>query len=68
MPKLKAYALQDKDFDTVEANRALGFDTDCRNFGFAVDMLPNLETRHRLFPNNLQKIRALASGGIEVIE
>src|SRR6201981_1384564 len=39
MAKLKAYALQDKGLDTVEANQALGFDPDCRDFSLAVAIL-----------------------------
>jgi GTP cyclohydrolase II len=69
MAKLKAYALQDKGLDTVEANQALGFDTDCRDFSFAIAILRDLKVRHvRLLSNNPQKIRALTNGGVEVIE
>src|ERR1700754_3058064 len=69
MAKLKAYALQDKGLDTVEANHALGFDADCRDFSFTVAILHNLRIRRvRLLSNNPQKVQALANGGIEVIE
>jgi len=69
MAKLKAYALQDKGLDTVEANHALGFDADCRDFSFAVAILHDLKVRRvRLLSNNPQKVQALAKGGIEVIE
>src|ERR1700746_2446133 len=52
MAKLKAYALQDKGLDTVEANHALGFDADCRDFSFAVAILRDLKVRHvRLLSN-----------------
>ena len=69
MAKLKAYALQDKGLDTVEANHALGFDADCRDFSFAVAILRDLKVRRvRLLSNNTQKVQALANGGIEVIE
>jgi GTP cyclohydrolase II len=67
MAKLKAYALQDKGLDTVEANHALGFDADCRDFSFAVAILHDLR-RVRLLSNNPQKVQALVNGGIEVIE
>src|SRR6202795_3000727 len=40
MAKLKAYALQDHGLDTIEANEDLGFDSDCRDFSRAVDVLP----------------------------
>jgi GTP cyclohydrolase II len=61
--------LQDKGLDTVEANHALGFDTDCRDFTFSVAILHSLGIRRvRLLSNNPQKVEALASGGIEVIE
>jgi GTP cyclohydrolase II len=69
MAKLKAYALQDKGLDTVEANHALGFEADCRDFTFAVAILRDLKVRRvRLLSNNPQKVQALANGGIEVIE
>jgi len=69
MAKLKAYALQDQGLDTIEANEALGFDADCRDFSFAVAVLHELRVRQvRLMSNNPQKVEALAEGGIEVIE
>ena len=69
MAKLKAYALQDHGFDTIEANEALGFDADCRDFSLAVAVLHNLGVRQvRLMSNNPQKVEALTKGGIEVIE
>ena len=69
MAKLKAYALQDKGLDTVEANHALGFDADCRDFSFTVAILHDLGIRRvRLLSNNPQKVQALTNGGIEVIE
>jgi GTP cyclohydrolase II len=69
MAKLKAYALQDKGLDTVEANHALGFDADCRDFSFAVAILHDFKVRSvRLLSNNPQKVQALTNGGIEVIE
>jgi GTP cyclohydrolase II len=69
MAKLKAYALQDHGFDTIEANEALGFDADCRDFSLAVAVLHDLKVRQvRLMSNNPQKVEALTKGGIEVIE
>ena len=69
MAKLKAYALQDHGFDTIEANEALGFDADCRDFSLAVAVLHNLGVRQvRLMSNNPQKVEALTQGGIEVVE
>jgi GTP cyclohydrolase II len=69
MAKLKAYALQDKGLDTVEANQALGFDTDCRDFSLAVTILLEIGIDSvRLMSNNPQKVEALTKGGIEVIE
>jgi len=69
MEKLKAYALQDKGLDTIEANEALGFDADCRDFSLAVAVLHELKIRQvRLMSNNPQKLEALTKGGIEVIE
>jgi GTP cyclohydrolase II len=69
MAKLKAYALQDQGLDTIEANEALGFDADCRDFSLAVAVLRELKVRQvRLMSNNPQKVEALTKGGIEVIE
>ena len=69
MAKLRAYALQDKGLDTIEANHALGFDTDYRDFSLAVAVLHELKVRQvRLMSNNPQKVEALTKGGIEVIE
>ena len=69
MAKLKAYALQDGGLDTVEANHALGFETDCRNFSLAVAILHEIGVgRVRLMSNNPQKVEALTRGGIEVTE
>ena len=45
MAKLKAYALQDHGLDTIEANEALGFDADCRDFSLAVAVLHELKIR-----------------------
>src|SRR5712675_2044559 len=68
MAKLRAYALQDQGLDTIEANEALGFDADCRDFSLAVAVLHELGMRRvRLLTNNLQKVRALSTAGIEVI-
>jgi GTP cyclohydrolase II len=69
MAKLRAYALQDKGLDTIEANHALGFDTDYRDFSLAVAVLHELKVRQvRLMSNNPQKVEALTKGGIEVVE
>jgi GTP cyclohydrolase II len=69
MAKLQAYALQDQGLDTIEANEALGFDADCRDFGLAVAVLHELKIRQvRLMTNNPQKSEALIKGGIDVIE
>src|SRR5437879_32814 len=69
MAKLKAYALQDEGLDTVEANHALGFDADCRDFSLAVAILHEIGIdRVRLMSNNPQKVEALTKGEIEVVE
>ncbi len=67
--KLRAYALQDLGFDTVEANLRLGFADDERNFAVAARMLERLgQTRIRLLTNNPAKVTTLAGEGIEVVE
>ena len=68
MAKLKAYALQDEGLDTVDANHALGFEADCRDFGLPAAILHDLGiSRVRLLTNNPEKSRALAEAGIEVV-
>ncbi|HEV2828190.1 MAG TPA: 3,4-dihydroxy-2-butanone-4-phosphate synthase [Pyrinomonadaceae bacterium] len=68
MSKLQAYALQDEGLDTVEANHALGFEADCRDFSLPVAILHELGlSRVRLLTNNLQKSKALLAAGIEVV-
>jgi GTP cyclohydrolase II len=69
MAKLQAYALQDEALDTVEANHALGFDADCRDFVLPIAILHDLKiSRVRLLSNNPEKHRALVQAGIEVTE
>ncbi len=65
--KLRAYALQDQGFDTVDANLRLGFAEDERDFDLAARMLQLLGVeRVRLLSNNPAKASALAEGGIRV--
>ncbi|MBU3076947.1 GTP cyclohydrolase II [Sphingomonas quercus] len=67
--KLRAYALQDQGFDTVDANLRLGFAIDERDFGVAARMLRLLgQDRVRLLTNNPAKVAGLAAAGIEVVE
>jgi GTP cyclohydrolase II len=67
--KLRAYALQDRGLDTVDANRRLGFADDERNYGMAAAMLRALGIDNvRLLTNNPNKVSALEHEGIEVIE
>src|SRR3989475_3140353 len=69
MAKLQAYALQDAGLDTVEANHALGFKADCRDFSLPVAILRELGvTRVRLLSNNPAKTRVLFDAGTEVLE
>ena len=66
--KLRAYALQDRGMDTVDANRALGWGADERNFLVAATMLEQLGVgRVRLLTNNPDKVTALVACGIEVV-
>src|SRR4029077_3311621 len=65
--KLEAYELQDAGLDTVEANHALGFRSDCRDFSLPAAILRDLGIKRvRLLSNNPRKARALVEGGIEV--
>jgi len=67
--KLRAYALQDQGFDTVDANVRLGFAIDARDFGVAARMLRLLEIDAvRLLTNNPAKVAGLEGAGIRVVE
>lgn len=67
--KLRAYALQDRGLDTVEANRRLGFAADARDYRFSAAILQRLGIRAvRLLSNNPDKVRQLEQAGIRVTE
>jgi 3,4-dihydroxy 2-butanone 4-phosphate synthase/GTP cyclohydrolase II len=67
--KLKAYRLQDGGLDTVEANQALGFAPDLREYGLGAQILTYLGVRKmQLLTNNPKKIAGLAGYGLEVLD
>lgn len=67
--KIRAYSLQDTGLDTVEANLALGFPPDLRDYGVGAQILRELGIRRlRLLTNNPRKVRALRGFGLEVLE
>jgi 3,4-dihydroxy 2-butanone 4-phosphate synthase / GTP cyclohydrolase II len=67
--KLKAYELQDKGLDTVEANLQLGFKADLRDYGIGAQILVDLGIRKmRLITNNPKKIVGLEGYGLKVVE
>ena len=69
MNKLRAYELQDRGMDTVEANEELGFAADSRDYSFSAAALRLLGARKvRLLSNNPDKVRQLESSGIHVAE
>ena len=67
--KLKAYALQDEGKDTVEANQALGFRADLREYGIGAQVLADLGLgKLRIMTNNPKKLVGLEAFGLEVLE
>ena len=67
--KLRAYELQDHGKDTVEANEALGFPPDLRDYGVGAQILVDLGVRQiRLLTNNPRKIKGLEGYGLKVVE
>ena len=69
MAKLKAYELQDHGLDIVEANVELGYAADCREYELPAEVLKQLGVKQvRLITNNPEKVAALESAGISVIE
>jgi 3,4-dihydroxy 2-butanone 4-phosphate synthase / GTP cyclohydrolase II len=67
--KIRAYELQDAGQDTVEANLSLGFEADLRQYECCVDILKQLGLRRiKLISNNPDKIAAVESAGIEIVE
>lgn len=64
--KLKAYALQEKGFDTVQANLELGLPADDRDFGIAIEMLENIGVKSlNLMTNNPDKIQIIKNSSID---
>jgi len=69
MAKLRAYELQDQGFDTIEANLKLGYRSDHRDFSLPAEVLKVMGiSAVRLITNNPEKVSALESAGIQVVE
>jgi GTP cyclohydrolase II len=69
MEKLRAYELQEQGFDTIEANLRLGHSVDLRDYVLTVDILRFLKVRSlRLMTNNPEKIAAVLSSGIQIVD
>ncbi|MCI0454357.1 MAG: bifunctional 3,4-dihydroxy-2-butanone-4-phosphate synthase/GTP cyclohydrolase II [Candidatus Dadabacteria bacterium] len=67
--KIKAYALQDDGFDTVEANEVLGFKPDLRDYGIGAQILLDLGVRKmKLLTNNPRKVKGLEGFGLQIVE
>ena len=67
--KIKAYELQDKGLNTIEANESLGFEADERNYSICGEILSSMNiTSVRLMTNNPSKIEGLIDSGIDVVD
>ena len=67
--KLRAYELQERGLDTVDANQQLGFAADLRDYGVAASILADLGiSKVRLMTNNPRKVEGLEERGVEVVE
>lgn len=67
--KLKAYALQDEGYDTVEANKMLGFKPDLRTYGIGAQILADLGlSKIKLMTNNPTKVVGLDAYGLEIVD
>lgn len=67
--KIKAYDLQDKGMDTVEANLALGYPEDLRDYGIGAQILSDLGIKKiKLMTNNPKKVSGLSGYGLEIVE
>lgn len=66
--KIRAYALQDQGLDTVEANHALGFEADLRNFNVCADIYNLLGVKSiNLMTNNPRKVETMRKDGINIV-
>jgi len=69
MDKLRAYALQDRGFDTVEANEVLGLPVDKRDYGIGTQILADLGAKRIVvLTNNPKKYYGLSGYGLEVVD
>lgn len=69
LAKIRAYKLQEQGLDTVQANEALGFKADHRDYGIGAQILFHLGVRRlRLLTNNPTKFRSMAGYGLEIVE